>query len=239
LSGETLLSVSNIVKRFGRFEALSDVSFSLKQGEVLALIGPNGSGKTTLLNVLSGLLLPERGIIYYQGKRIEKLSPHKRARLGINRTFQTPRPFSRLSVKQNVLIAMRFSAQERREMEERADELLELTGLSEFSHKEASTLNTGQRKMLDLARALAGSPKLLLIDELAAGMNHAEMESLSRLLKNVGSHVDGMIVVEHVMGFIRMVTERVIVLDAGRKIYDGEFTGAVKDERVRSVYLGK
>ncbi len=237
--GVALLSLSGITKRFGRMEALSGVSMSVERGEVVALIGPNGSGKTTLLNVISGLLFADEGTILFEGKRIDRLPPHSRSRLGVNRTFQMPHPFSGLSVLENVLIAARFGRHRHEDDERLAESILKLTGLSAFADTQSGSLNTGQKKMLDLAKALATGPKLLLVDEIAAGLSHGEMESISKLLGEVARTVEGMIVVEHVMGFIRMVTERVVVLDAGTKIFDGSFSDAVRDEHVREVYIGK
>lgn len=220
-------------------EALSHVSLSIGSGETLGLIGPNGSGKTTLINVVSGLLYPEEGSILFNGRRIDKLSPHRRSHLGINRTFQLPHPFNGLTVSENVEISLLFGrVRNRKDLDQKAEEILKLAGLSDLSEHRAGNLNTGQKKMLDLAKALATEPKVLLIDELAAGLNASETEVVARLLDEVKKRVESMVIVEHVMNFIKRVTKDVVVLDAGRVIFSGKFEDAVKDPKVMEVYLG-
>ncbi len=237
-----LLEARGITKTFGRMEALSGVSLSVGKGETLALIGPNGSGKTTLINIISGLLFPDAGEILFEGKNISRLSPHRRSHIGINRTFQIPHPFGGLTVAENVEIAVLFGqgkqGSHRNDMESTTDDLLKLTGLLQFADKKAETLNTGQKKMLDLAKALATKPRVLLVDELAAGLNSTEMDGVAKLLRDIAKGIDAVVVVEHVMSFIRRVSDTVVVLDAGRKIFDGRFTDAVHDEKVMEVYLG-
>lgn len=215
------------------------MSLSVRPGETLGLIGPNGSGKTTLINVVSGLLYADTGSLELYGRRIDRLSPHRRSHLGINRTFQIPHPFNSLTVRENIDIALLFGRMRKRtDLEQRAEEILRLTGLSAASSLRASSLNTGQKKMLDLAKALATEPRVLLVDELAAGLNSSEAETVAALLRDVKKGVDAMIVVEHVMSFINKVTDHVLVLDAGKIIFEGKFSDAVNDSRVREVYLG-
>ncbi|MCL5253919.1 MAG: ABC transporter ATP-binding protein [Candidatus Thermoplasmatota archaeon] len=237
-----LLEARGITKTFGKMEALSNVHVGVEKGKILALIGPNGSGKTTLINIVSGLLFPDEGEILFEGKNISSLPPHRRSHLGINRTFQIPHPFGGLTVMENVEIAVLFGQGKRdptgRDMESAVEGILKLTGLSSFAEKKAETLNTGQKKMLDLAKALATNPRVLLIDELAAGLGASEMDSVVKLLREIAKNIDAVVVVEHVMSFIRRVTDDVVVLDAGRKIFEGSFEDAVHDERVMEVYLG-
>lgn len=220
-------------------EALSNVSLSLGMGQTLGLIGPNGSGKTTLINVVSGLLYADAGTLRFLGRRINGMSPHRRSHLGINRTFQIPHPFHGLTVRENVDIALLFGRKgSRTDTDQAAEDILKLTGLSGQSDQMASSLNTGQKKMLDLAKALATEPKVLLVDELAAGLNASETDVVAKLLNQVKKSVEGMVIVEHVMNFIRKVTEDVAVLDAGKVIFSGKFAEAVRDPKVMEVYLG-
>jgi branched-chain amino acid transport system ATP-binding protein len=237
-----LLEIRGVTKTFGKMEALSEVHIAVEKGETLALIGPNGSGKTTLINIVSGLLFPDEGAVLLEGRDITALPPYRRSHLGVNRTFQIPHPFGGLTVMENVEIAVLFGRGKRdqavREVESTVEGILKLTGLSIHAEKRADTLNTGQKKMLDLAKALATNPRVLLIDELAAGLSSSEMDGVIKLLRDVAKGVDAVVVVEHVMSFIRSVTDTVVVLDAGRKIFDGRFADAVRDERVMEVYLG-
>ncbi len=235
-----VLEVNGIVKRFGSLEALGGVTLSLHSGDILGLIGPNGSGKTTLINVVSGLLYPDAGSLLLYGRRIDRLSPHRRSHLGVNRTFQIPHPFMGLTVRENIDISLLFGKRGNRvDLDQRAEDILKLAGLSGVSEHKAGNLNTSQKKMLDLAKALATEPKVLLVDELAAGLNTSEAEAVARLLKEVRKSVDAMIVVEHVMNFIKKVTEDVVVLDAGKVIFSGKFIDAVNDSKAREVYLRK
>lgn len=223
-----------MVKKFGGFRALDGVSLSLGAGEILALVGPNGSGKTTCINVVSGLYRADEGEVVFDGRHINGLSMSTLARMGINRTFQIPKPFKALTVEENVEVARRNIRPEQMLV----DDPLAFVGLDGVRDRMAGTLNSGQQKLLDLARALAGAPKLLLVDELAAGMNPAELDALVGKLRQLASQGVALLVVEHLMGFVNQLAERVIVMNAGREIFEGSMAQAAEDPTVIEVYLG-
>lgn len=234
MSDEVLLKVDGVVKQFGGFKALDGVTITLGQHEILGLVGPNGSGKTTAINVISGLYKPDRGEVIFQGQNISNLQMHRRAKLGINRTFQIPKPFKDLTALENVLVAQHNIRPSRQIV----DDPLEFVGLQNVRNRLAGSLNSGQQKMLDLARALAGGPKLLLLDEAAAGLNPAELDHLAQKLKVVAATGVAIIVVEHLMGFVNELSHRVLVMNAGKEIFDGKMSEAVEDKSVIEVYLG-
>jgi len=231
-----LLAVDGLVKRFGGFRALDGLSFSVGAGEILGLVGPNGSGKTTCINVISGLYRPDGGAIRFQGRSIEGLASHRLVHAGINRTFQVPRPFLTLTVRENVEIAMAYGGDRGGVAD--ADALLSTLDLAAFADQPAGELNSAHQKMLDLARALATGPRLLLVDELAAGLNPAELERVAIKLKELARSGIALLVVEHLMGFIDQITDRIIVMNAGKEIFEGRLTEAFKDSRVVEVFLG-
>ena len=237
-----MLAVSGLTKRFDGFLAVSQVSFEVREGEILGLIGPNGSGKSTTFNLISGALRPNEGSIRLRGREIAGVSAHAVCRMGIGRTFQIPRPFRRLSILDNVSLAAYYAqggAISRAEAERRAGEALELVGLpagTETTHG----LGAAALKKLELARALAGSPKLLLADESLGGLDAAEMDRAARILKGIRDSLGVTIIwVEHIMGVLMPVVDRVIVLDHGEKIFEGAPQAAARDARVVEVYLGK
>jgi branched-chain amino acid transport system ATP-binding protein len=232
---EPLLAINGLVKRFGGFHALDGLTFNLHSGEILGLVGPNGSGKTTCINVISGLYAPDEGEIRFHGRRVGGLRSHRLVHAGINRTFQIPKPFQSLTVRENVAIAVAYG--HNHEGVE-ADALLASLGLGALIDRPAADLNTAQQKMLDLARALATGPRLLLIDELAAGLNPAELETVAERLKGFARSGIGLLVVEHLMGFIDQITDRVIVMNAGKEIFEGVLADAAKDPGVVEVFLG-
>ncbi len=212
---DRILDVSKLVKRFGGFHALDGLSFHVASGEILGLVGPNGSGKTTAINVISGLYGPDGGQIDFNGSSIGAIASHKLVHRGINRTFQIPKPFLSLTVRQNIEVAFAYGRDPAsiRSIEALLDEYR----LAAFAEKPARDLNSVQQKLLDLARALATKPKLLLLDELAAGLNPTELDWISEKIKSLARSGLAVIVVEHLMGFIEHVTDRVIVMNAGRK----------------------
>lgn len=234
--GSPLLAVEGLVKRFGGFRALDVLSFSVRQGEILGLVGPNGSGKTTCINVISGLYPPDGGAIYLDGRSTGGLPSHRLVHAGINRTFQVPRPFLSLTVRENVEIALTYGGNRGRVGG--AETLLSSLDLAAFADKPAAELNSARQKMLDLARALATGPRLLLIDELAAGLNPAELQRVAGKLKELAGSGIALLVVEHLMGFIDQITDRIIVMNAGKEIFEGRLAEAAKNSQVVEVFLG-
>ena len=230
-----LLVVEGLVKRFGGFRALDVLSFSVGAGEILGLVGPNGSGKTTCINVISGLYRPDGGVIYFEGRPIGGLPSHRLVHAGINRTFQVPRPFLTLTVRENVEIALAYGRNPERQD---AGALLSSLDLAGFADQPAAELNSAHQKMLDLARALATGPRLLLVDELAAGLNPAELEHVAAKLRELARSGIALLVVEHLMGFIDQITDRIIVMNAGKEIFEGRLADAARNAQVVEVFLG-
>jgi branched-chain amino acid transport system ATP-binding protein len=235
LESAPLLNVSKLVKRFGGFYALDGLSFHVSSGEILGLVGPNGSGKTTAINVISGLYAPDGGEIVLDGGSIGGVASHKLVHRGINRTFQIPKPFLSLTVRQNVEVALAYGGAA--DAPAMAD-LLDEYRLAELADRPAADLNSSQQKMLDLVRALATRPRLLLLDELAAGLNPAELDWIAERIKALAKSGMAIIVVEHLMGFIEHITDRVIVMNAGKEIFEGKLAVAVKVPQVIEVFLG-
>ncbi len=228
------LQVSGLTRSFGGLPALAGVDLELRPGEVVGLLGPNGSGKTTLINVVSGVYRPTSGKVELLGHDATGRAPERLVRLGLNRTFQTPRPFRPLTVLENVQVALRHG----RDPRQSPEEILDLCGLGGQGGLPAEILNSSQQKRLDLARALATAPEVLLVDELAAGMRHDELDGAAELLRKLAAAGRALLVVEHLMGFVRQVTDRVVVLNAGTTIFAGSLEEASEDPHVVEVFLG-
>jgi branched-chain amino acid transport system ATP-binding protein len=228
-----LLQATGVTKRFGGFQALGGIGLTVAAGEIVGLIGPNGSGKTTLINVISGLLAEDDGDILLDGVAMGGLPPHRRAARGINRTFQVPKPFGTLTVRQNLEVAEPGSGAPD------LDALLDSVELGGMARRRAEELTSVQQKMLDLARALATGPRLLLVDELACGLNPAELGRVAARLQALAASGLGLVVVEHLMPFIDRITDRVIVMNAGRAIFTGTLRDAIRDAHVVEVFLGR
>jgi branched-chain amino acid transport system ATP-binding protein len=238
-----MLEVNGLCKRFGGFLAVNQVSFELRAGEILGLIGPNGSGKSTTFNLIAGTLRPSSGSIRLDGKEIGGLPAHAICHQGIGRTFQIPRPFRKLSLLENVTLAAYYGEAgkiSRSEAEGRAAEALDMVGLPSDTSASTNGLGAAALKKLELARALATKPRLLLADESLGGLDRAEMERAADLLGDIRSRIGITIIwVEHIMGVLMRVVDRVIVLDHGEKIFEGKPAEAASDPRVTEVYLGK
>lgn len=224
------------MKKFGSLQALGGVSFDVRRGEVLGLVGPNGSGKTTCINVMTGLYRPDGGTIDYAGRSVGGMPSHKLVHLGINRSFQIPKPFKSMTVRQNIETAAQYGGNPRGRSDVRPlMEFLELDGAAERS---ASELTSAQQKMLDVARALATDPKVLCVDELGAGLNPAELAHVASLLRQLARAGIALLVVEHLMDFVDQVTDRLVVLSAGKNIFSGSLSQAARDPQVVEVFLG-
>jgi branched-chain amino acid transport system ATP-binding protein len=248
-----LLEVSGVSKRFGGVQAVKDVSFRVEKGTVKALIGPNGAGKTTLFNLVSGMAVPDAGAVRLRGEEIQGHPPHRIAALGLARTFQQIRLFGQMTALENVMVGrhvrsragfvagmlhLPWTWREEREVERAARDALAFLGAGELADLEASSLSYGQQRAVELARALAAEPELLLLDEPAAGLNMRETVELAKLVGRIRDRGVTVLVVEHDMGLVMNVSDEVVVLSYGEKIADADPRAVQRHPEVVRVYLG-
>jgi ABC-type branched-subunit amino acid transport system ATPase component len=246
-----ILEVRGITKRFGGLLAVSGLDFDVNQGEILGLIGPNGAGKSTTFNIIAGAFPADAGEVRFAGEPVLGLPPHRIAARGIMRTFQHNRPFAGMRVVDNVLVGAhtRFrtplwrlcanlGAKEEQEKRARAEALIEFVGLTEARSADVAALSFGQGRLLEIARALAGEPRLILLDEPAAGLAPAELERLAGVIRGIAARGIAVLLIEHDMRFLLPLADRVAVLNFGRKIADGRPQDIRRDRAVMEAYLG-
>ncbi len=240
MEGNAVLKVQGICKNFGALAALADVSLELGQVEILGVIGPNGSGKTTLFNVLTGILTADRGDILFEGKRITRVPTFKICRLGMIKTAQIVQPFSGMSVLDNVIIGCLYGQNfPLTKARQTAREILDRVGLMAIAQAPAESITVAMRRRLELARALATGPKILLLDENMAGLTPMEIEGVLKLLREINAQGISLIVVEHIMQAVMGICQRIIVLDYGEKIAEGIPEEVVRNRQVIEAYLGE
>ena len=241
-----LLEVGNLSKRFGGFVALDGIDLAVNPGERLGLIGPNGSGKSTLVNCLCGTLQNETGTVRFDGTQVDGMTAHRRTRLGMARSFQLPRPFTSMTLSDNLRVPLLYTVNARRgthhltaaEINQRCAELLGLVGLEAKASQWPRDLTQVEMRKLELARAMAAEPKLLIADEAMAGLSHSEIEDILKLLMQLNARGITIILIEHIMSAVMSFSQRLAVLVSGRKIADGDPQEVVRNPEVEKAYLG-
>jgi branched-chain amino acid transport system ATP-binding protein len=240
MAAAALLQVQGVVKRFGGFTALNRVTLDVKAGERFGLIGPNGSGKTTLINCVSGALHADEGRILFEGRDITTLAAHRRTRLGIARSFQIPKPFTSMSVRENLGIPLEYAGHARaHDGASEVDDILKAIGLEAKAHLRPAGLTQIEMRKLELARAMAARPKLLISDEAMAGLSSAEVDDILAILFRLNAQGITIIMIEHIMRAVMRFSERIVVLDAGERIAEGTPDEVVRNPAVEKAYLGE
>lgn len=235
----TLLSLHAVSKSYGALKVTDDITLAVTEGETLGILGPNGAGKTTLFNLISGDVRVDAGRVEYEGRDVTRLKPHQRCHAGIGRSYQVPQPFGNMSVFENLVTAACFGAQEReQDAWQTAHEVLVQTGLMPHANKPAGGLTLLDRKRLELARALATRPKLLLLDEIAGGLTEPEARQLVEELQEIKARGVTMIWIEHVVHALLSLADRLFVINFGQKLAEGEPRAVMNDPEVRRVYMG-
>jgi branched-chain amino acid transport system ATP-binding protein len=234
-----MLALESVTKRFGGLTAVREVTMGVEAGDLLGIIGPNGAGKTTLFNVISGYFRPEEGRIVFEGRDITGQAPHTISRLGLTRTFQIVKPFGNLSVADNVMIGALARVHSTREARREAERVIALCGLSPHTGARAKSLPIALRKRLEVARALATQPKLLLLDEVMAGLNPSELAGIIELVRRLHAEGITLIVIEHIMAAMMRLAQRIVVLHHGERIAEGAPAEIARDRRVIDAYLGE
>ena len=235
-----LLDLQGVSRRFGGLSAVNNVSLVVEEGEILGLIGPNGAGKTTLINLITGVHPATSGSVFFERRDITRMRPYQIARLGLARTFQIVQPFPKMTVLENVAAGALFAgrAESLKDAHAQASECLAFTGLSDSAQKLAATLTLAQRKRLELAKGLAMKPKLLMLDEVNAGLNPSEIDEALRMIRKVAERGITIIVIEHLMKVVLSISQRIVVLHHGQLIAEGEPNAVMRDPRVIEAYLG-
>ena len=243
---EPLLRVASVGKRFGGFIALDDIALEVAPGERVGLIGPNGSGKSTLVNCICGTLRNDTGTVTFAGEVMNALTTHERTRRGLARSFQLPRPFMSMSVAENIRVPLLYTVNARpgqhlarAELDDRCMELLKLVALDAKAHRPPRDLTQVEMRKLELARAMAAEPKLLIADEAMAGLSHSEVEDIVALLIRLNERGVTIIMIEHIMRAVMSFSQRLVVLVSGKKIADGKPGDVIKDKDVVGAYLGQ
>jgi len=243
---EALLRVENLGKRFGGFVALESIDLDVAPGERLGLIGPNGSGKSTLVNCISGTLRNETGTVQFDNRKMDGLAPHLRTRLGLARSFQLPKPFHSMTVAENLHVPLLYTVNARHEthlsnaeIDRRVEELLQQVGLVEKSGRRPRDLTQIEMRKLELARAMAAAPKLLIADEAMAGLSNAEVDDILNLLVKLSEQGITVVLIEHIMRAVMSFSQRLVVLVAGRKLADGAPQDVMRNPEVVRAYLGE
>jgi branched-chain amino acid transport system ATP-binding protein len=235
-----MLQVTGVSKRFGGLQALTDVTFDLPEGQILGLIGPNGAGKTTLFNVINGVYAPDEGKVMFRGKTVTGMKPYRLARMGLARTHQIVRPLNELTVRENMMVGACFGKDNHSlgGAAKVVDEVLEFVGLADRANQLAESLNVGQKKRLELGRALAAHPYLLLLDEVLAGLNPSEIGQMIEIVHQIRERGATIIMIEHVMQAVMNVSDQILVLDFGKPIAYDTPEEVANDPAVIEAYLG-